>query len=70
MSKPIQDAALGELTSALQQVELPAERVARTRPLVEANNAVVAKAARERLTMDDNPGDFIAWLQSFEGTKP
>ena len=50
-----------------QQFELPADRVARTRPLVEANNAIVAQAARERLAMDDNPGDFVAWL---EGRKP
>jgi hypothetical protein len=66
MSKPIQDAALGDIASALQQLELPADRVARTRPLVEANNAIVATAARARLTMDDNPGDFIAWLESHQ----
>jgi hypothetical protein len=70
MSKPIDNAALGDIASALQQIDLPAERVARTRPLVEANNAVIAEAAQARLAMDDNPGDFIAWLQSFEGTKP
>ncbi len=69
MSKPIQDAALGEIASALQQIELPPDRVARTRPLVETNNALIAKAAALRLAMDDNPGDFIAWLQSFAGTK-
>jgi len=67
MTKPIQDTAMGELASALQQFDLPADRVARTRPLVEANNAIVAQAARERLAMDDNPGDFLAWL---EGRKP
>ncbi len=67
MSKPIQDAALGDIASALQQLELPPERVARTRPLVEANNAIVAKAAHERLSMDDSPADFVAWL---EGHKP
>ena len=67
MTKPIQDTAMGELASALQQFELPADRVARTRPLVEANNAIVAQAARERLAMDDNPGDVVAWL---EGRKP
>ncbi len=67
MTKPIQDTAMGELASALQQFELPADRVARTRPLVEANNAIVAQAARERLVMDDSPGDFVAWL---EGRKP
>ena len=67
MTKPIQDTAMGELASALQQIELPADRVARTRPLVEANNAIVAQAARERLVMDDSPGDFVAWL---EGRKP
>ena len=63
MTKPIQDTAMGELASALQQFELPADRVARTRPLVEANNAIVAQAARERLVMDDSPGDFVAWLE-------
>ena len=67
MSKLIQDATLGDIASALQQLELPPERVARTRPLVEANSAVVAKAARERLSMDDSPADFVAWL---EGHKP
>jgi hypothetical protein len=64
MSKPINDALLGELTSALQQLELPAERVARTRPLIEANNAIVASAALARLRLDDNPGDYVAWLES------
>lgn len=64
MTKPLQDGALGDIASALQQLDLPADRVARTRPLVETNNALVAKAARARLSMDDNPGDFIAWLES------
>ena len=64
MTKPLQDGALGDIASALQQLDLPADRVARTRPLVETNNALVAKAARARLSMDDNPGDFNAWLES------
>ena len=67
MIKLIQDATPGDIASALQQLELPPERVARTRPLVEAYNAIIAKAARERLRMDDSPADFVAWL---EGHKP
>ena len=70
MSKPLQDATLGEVTSALQQFELPAERVARTRPLIEAINGIVAKAALERLSLDDSPGDFVIWLESYGNAKP
>ncbi len=70
MSKPLQDAALGDIASALQYIDLPPERVARTRPLFEANNAIVARAAQARLGIDDNPGDFVVWLESFEGNTP
>lgn len=70
MIKPIQDTTLGDIASALQQIDIAPERVARTRPLVEANNSIIARAARERLSIDDNPGDFIAWLAGFANNRP
>jgi hypothetical protein len=58
-----QDQAYKEVVSALQQLDLPPERVARALAAVRANNELIAAAARRLLTMDDSPGDYTAWLE-------
>lgn len=53
---------LGEIAAEFQDIEMPAERLARAAAIVAPMNEKIAVAALARLGFDDNPADFAALL--------
>ena len=54
----------------LRALGWPAERADAVRAAAAANNERIARAALERLTLDDHPATFAAWCDAQARVRP